>query len=556
MPILHPLRNLPGTMEILGLGRVRENPNGGLEPQIEVLCQPDIFNKSRPPAPLIRWLGVGQMALLASGNRFVNGLKRKDAPAATFSAQLYPAEKTDREKLGDGTFANTATKISTKLIENSNGWLLHVDDNSASNEDRPYVVFLPQTELIRALFGSSSDMLKQLFDGRRDPAVAPSRFRLYREQCSVDDAGRVTLTISRKIADQDVHILAAFFADQSEALMRTHDMVHQNLSTDPAYRTTTGAFLQTSWPWQDGVQMTVSGRWLHRFSGAGGAAHRFVVTKITEISFPSPPTAIVALYPNETKSDKSLPPPQGRKISSSVAPKAIRSDRAPDSGRKQDTLEVPGTTFPFSTEMKIDWTPAEVHLGRKDTSLRGDPVDGEHFLATDDPRSGGDPATGHAKLIGERNGKEAPPDRESSEARQKTWKAVERVAKQNAWSVDYWKQEGRQITPWPYRIENNGNDAPLVATLATPSGLKAIADIGSGSEVPASLGAVSNTTRSSPRTLAVDVFRLATASDWKWLGKQNRIARDRFTEVVGHLRVKRCWEDELFYAEKIEEWLA
>lgn len=561
-PILKPLVHLPGVSEILGLGRVRESPHGGLEADIECLIQPDIFNGSASSS-VREWLGVGQMNLLWSGRQFKNGSPAGNAPVFRFEGKLTTMEEEDRETLGSGRFTGTAAKERTAGLSGVPGWILRHEGRSIDPNDEeitlPKVVFLPKTELVRALFGSSSDLLKQVIDGRRDPAVHSSRYALDRDRCFVNDAREVTISVSRLISEEDAHILAAIFADRSKRLLKFHDSIHQNLVTDPAYRSPVGAFLHAQWPWPDGVEMAFSGRWLGRDKGSGMPSPRFVVTRIEKIVFPSPPTSIEVFYPEETKTDKAAPQPIGRKIAPKGRPRPIRSDRVPDRGRMTETIQSHSAIFTFAEAVNVEFTAGDVRLGRKDIGLRGDPIDGERYLSTDDARYGGDAATGQAKIAGQRGeDHDEAFERAASLARQKTWQALEKLAVRNGWGVSYWREDNNGVVAVSYRPDADETEAPLVATVQGPLVLKAVADFGSASASPASIGIVQQSQRLSPKLLAGDVFELAKGNGWRWIRRissSQSQPRTQFTKATGHSRSRKCWIDSEYYAEKLEEWL-
>lgn len=559
-PILQPLRHLSGVCEILGLGRVRENPNMGIEAWVEVLVQQDIFGRLAEPQTVTKWIGVGQMNLLASGYRFENGRQIKSAPRMRFDGMLSPIKNPERETLGTGIFAGTGANAPTAKLDKAPGWLLRHEggwlDGSDDVDKPPRVVFLPATELIRAVFGSSSDLLKQLIDGRRDPTMTRSRYSVDRSRCSVDPEGRVSLSVSRKINAEDAHVLAALFADRSERLLRFHDMIHQRLHTDPAFRTNVGAFIQAAWPWPQGVGMAFAGRWLRRTPASAGQK-RFVVTQIEKILFPSPPTAIEVKYPNETEAARGLPQPSGRTIATVGGVRPLRSDRTPGSGRTQESIDTQAAIFPFANAFEIAWSPGETYAGRKDVGLRSDPVAGERFLSTDDARSGGDAATGQAKLIGKRELRhDYEPDREGNAARQKTWEALAILAERKHWTVTYWEERTRGVRVVPYDPADVDAEAPLVATIKTDAGFKAIADFGSAIGDPASIGVERQSRRSSESLLAADVYGHARSNNWKWLSRKMRNSSHGSSRIEGHSRSRRCWKDSEYYANKLFEWLA
>jgi hypothetical protein len=238
-PILAPLANLPGVSEIQGLGRFRENPENGLEAQVEVCLQTGISASGPPASSSIRWIGVGQMNLLVPGSRFNGGQAVRSAKMDRCHDKVSLAARRTPETLGNGSFSNSTAVPLTAKIGPAPGWLLSYTPSSGSAlRGNPKFAFLP-----------------------------------------------------------------------------------------------------------------------------------------------------------------AMPPPAGRSIPATQRAHLVRSDKVPDTARKTAKSDTAGTEFSFAADIPISWTPGDVFLGRKDSGMLADPMDGETFLATDDPASGGDKATGALNFL-------------------------------------------------------------------------------------------------------------------------------------------------------------
>lgn len=575
---LAPLANLPGVCEILGLGRFRENPEHGLEAQVEVCLQTGISAFGPAASSSVRWIGVGQMNLLVPGNRFNGGKAVGSAKMDRCQGKMSLEARRTPETLGNGSFSNSPALPLTAKISPAPGWLLNYTPSSGSAlRGGPKLAFLPATELIRALFASSSVMLKQLIDGRRDPTLFPSRFFVDRQRCAVGPDGDVVIYVDRKIEREDALVLAALFADQSGRLRQFHDQIHQQLSTEPGFRDIVGAFVEPRWPWDDPVELEFEGRWFNRVNGSNGdsrqngPANRFVISRITKISFPSRPNSIEIRYPSDTITELDMPPPAGRSIPATQRAHLVRSDKVPDTARKTAKSDTAGTEFSFAADIPISWTPGHIFLGRKDSGMLADPMDGETFLATDDPASGGDKATGALNFQRASNRDEGcAPQRSSAEARRITWRTIEQISAEACWTVSYWGGASSNPRPIPYTPQVDAADPPLIAVIDKAGTLRAVADLGSGSDGCVSLGVLAAVTHADATRLAGMVMSEAERRGWKWIdrkrlaiiasqnpsGKPSSESPDGKLKIRGHRRPQKCWSDEGHYKKLLAKWLA
>ena len=561
------LEALPGITEIVAHGCVRENPGRGMEAQVEVAVQLNADASSNPARSKRIWLGVGQLGLVPSGRRFRDG--RPSGWRSTFRLEGTVQRVPRREEvLGAGRVDLGRSSFPSASVAGATGWLLEFRGSCSSDDprDHPQLVFLPALELVRALFGSSSAMLKQAFDGRRDPTMFRDRFAWDRKTSRVDEDGSVVIHADADMADADIRVVALLVADETRELLGFHDQIHQRLMQDPDFREPGGAYLELPWPWADGVGMSLEGRWIERDGGSasnGRSGHRFVVTRILGIDTPCRPRAIHFHSPFQTVHDGEMPASDSRSIAARTGMRSVATGREPDALRRPSTIETEGAEIWGAGAAPVTRHPGTVVRGRRDAGLISDPVEGDILLSTDDAHFGADRGVGrvHIRTADAIDGR----DRSVAEARRATWKALDIVVPKHGWTVTYWTAANgvRKVDFAPVR---SGDDVPMVAVVDTgAAGLRAVADAGSAGDAPVSLGVISLSGATAGQ-LAERVYEEAEARGWRWI-ERRRSKRTRspaargsivlpaVLEVSGHRRPRSCWEDEGHYVALIEKWL-
>lgn len=561
--ILHPIAHISQPVEILALGRVRDNPGpNNHEPQIEV-CVGKIDAANRTTDPFVVWVGVGQLNLLVPGHRFKGGQPMGEAPKRHQRGRLSLHPQGRTETLGAGTFEGRLQANHTDSVSECPGWLLAHESIKGDGKPAPKLVFLPKTVLIRALFGSSSTMLKQLVDGRRDKSVLPTRFSWDRESSSVDSKGNVVIVVDRKIDRADVMVLATLQSDPSKKLLKCYYSINQQFNVESGFRDENGLYLDFEWPWSAAVEFEFRGRWLRRMPKSSAAPDskwpsRFVIDEITKIFSPYPISSIEVRYPDEMLRDPEAPPSAGRTLLAKPGARTIRSDVAPKKARGYSTIDRVGTSFASLDSLEIKWTPGIVYKGPPGISIRPDEVDGETFLSTDDAVSGGDAATGQVNIRRSSKSQRAPATNaalahgQSIQAgRRKTWEALESLAANHTWHVSYFVDGDPPSKLEAYRVADF-KEPPVLAIVDTNAGLVAVADVGSTPDWPASLG-VCAVKKKDMETLVSVMFQKGQACGWKWLQRSGSGGAD--PKVVGHRRPAKCWLDPEYYQSLLEKWL-
>lgn len=589
--ILHPIAHISQPVEILALGRVRANPGlNNHEPQIEV-CVGKIDAANRTTDPFVVWVGVGQLNLLVPGHRFKGGQPMGEAPKRHQRGRLSLHPQGRTETLGAGTFEGRLQANHTDSVSECPGWLLAHESIEGDGKPSPTLVFLPKTVLIRALFGSSSTMLKQLIDGRRDKSVLPTRFSWDRESSSVDSEGKVVIVVDRKIDRSDVMVLAALQSDPSKKLLKCYYSINQQFNVESGFRDKNGLYLDFEWPWSAAVEFEFRGRWLRRVPKSSAAPDskwpsRFVIDEITKIFSPYPISSIEVRYPDEMLRDPEAPLSAGRTLLAKSGTRTIRSDVAPKKARGYSTIDV-GTSFASLDALEIKWTPGSAYKGPPGISIRPDEVDGETFLSTDDAVSGGDAATGQVNIRRSSKSQRDPAtdaalahDQSILDGRRKTWEALASLAANRKWHVSYFVDGNPQPKPEASLVTDSLVESPVLAIVETNTGLVAVADVGSTPDRPASLGVYADP-KEDMKSLALVMFQKGQACGWKWLqrsgsggdkpkssakeaGKSSEnmagessknVAEKSSEKVAGHRRSAKCWSDPKHYQSLLEEWL-
>lgn len=562
--ILHPIAHISQPVEILALGRVRDNQGlNNHEPQIEV-CFGKIDAANRIADPFVAWVGVGQLNLLVPGRRFKGGQHNGEAPKRHQRGRLSLHPQGRTETLGAGTFEARLQANHTDSVSQCPGWLLEHESIEGDGKPSPKLVFLPKTVLIRALFGSSSTMLKQLIDGRRDKSVLPTRFAWDRESSSVDSKGNVVIVVDRKIDPADVMVLATLQSDLSKKLLKCYYSINQQFNVDRGFRDINGLYLDFEWPWPDAVEFEFRGRWFHRVLKSSAAPDskwpsRFVIDEITKIFSPYPISSIEVKYLTEMLRDSEAPPAAGRTLLAKSGARTIRSDVAPQKARGYSTIDCVGTSFAEMDALEIKWTPVTVYNGPPGISIRLDEVEGETFLSTDDAVSGGDAATGQVNIRRSCKSQRAPAtnaalahDQSILDGRRKTWEALESLATQRGWHVSYFIEKKRKTKLEASLVTDFGKKPPVLAIVDTQNGLVAVADVGSTPDRPASLGVYADEELKAI-SLASVMFEKGRACGWKWLQRSG--SGGAGPKVAGHRRSAKCWSDPKHYQSLLEEWL-
>jgi hypothetical protein len=423
-------RDLPETVEIIGLGRICPPSGQAVEMEIEVYLASSLRKREFDPAIHVhrRQVSCGQMDLLVVGSRWKKGRPLDVAEDVRCSANFAFY---NHETVGAGAASERSRSPcypSTRFAD-APGLLLRRTNWDATPEGEPNVVLLPQVELIRAMFGVSSRFLIELIDGLRDPRVA-DRGLLDRDSgrtLSLPD-GTVRLVCWRKPTEEEALILAAMVSEPK--MMSLHDEVFQQLSVSKDMRAEKPTWLKVTWPFgKKPFHLAFAGRWFEREDGR----RRFIVTRISAFGLNLSFGRIEVRYPGSEggTSGDPLPPGEGRTRPGNARVPNLTKGRPPSWARRQLEILSPPVDMPTAEPIVIDYVPSGDIRRPRQSTLGEDPRERGDF-STAGREEGGDPRVGRGNV---RRGRIDPEEAAAAraDALNKTWKAIVRAAATAGW---------------------------------------------------------------------------------------------------------------------------
>lgn len=517
--------DLPGVAEIIGHGGVRAPFGEAQEVEVAVLlaCNMDApeFNSVRDAR--VRWVGCGQLDLLAAGSRWRRGAPAGYVPMERVSAAF---ELVRDERIGEGLvphpdgfrpfpsrpIATSAGFLLRRVPEQINGKLEH------SAGWKPELILLPQMELLRGLFGVSGPFLIELFDGIRNSAVLGERGLINRRHSRLQDDGTVILAASRNLSRDEALIAAAVVSDPQ--LRRLHDFVFQHLSVNSNWRGGRPIDLNLPWPWQMPIRLGIDGRWIAR----AGGGRRFLAMRLVSIGMSLPFSRIEVHHPGGEAGDRSgLPPPEGRLRSKNARIMVLTTGRAASPSRRPAEIETGSVELPNSAGVEIV-SVARGGIARIDRSGIGEDPRDEGPFGTGGRQPGADAQVGLAVTRRMGAGRSDTsmldpvlrPERDLAQALDLTWRALSTACMRAGWRLDALPMRDTVVTGAPH----GGLDLrkePLVARVSAGTRRALIVDVGSPTGDERSLGVlVPRNAALSDRALAALARKAATSVNGRW----------------------------------------
>lgn len=427
-------KDVPGTVEIVALGRILRQPSMALEAQIEVILASrlDASDFEFKHDVHCRWVASGQLDLLTIGSRWKRGF-RVDERHGERHAARYDCEKVEKLGVGAEHPVDARRRLPSRTVAGADCFLLERAGAAKGDGLGPRVVLLPQMELVRALFGVSGRMVIELIDGLRDPTVA-DRGLLDRKRSELLPDGTVRLDCWRRPTREEALILAAMVADP--ALMRLHDEVFQQLSVQKEYREDMPVWSKVTWPFPESVELDIEGRWFER----QGGALRFLGTRITGVGLRLAFTRVEVICPGagDEETPDRQPPASGRLRPANARVVVLTTGRSPSPSRRPIEIASEPVSIPASRDVSIDFV-ARTGPSRPAISSLGEDPREEGEFSTAGREGGADPAVGRAEIRRKVGGDAhaAASDRERS--LRITWAAVVAAVNKAGW----------RLTPYP-----------------------------------------------------------------------------------------------------------
>lgn len=540
-------KDLSGTAEIVGLGRVRQPSGGAQEVECQVLLAVDMDQPSFDPSTQTstRWIGCGQLDLLKAGSFWRVGTYAGDARTDIRSGAFLPSHD---EPLGLGASRQPSGSrpFPSFGIQDAPCFLL-AEAEIVGGADRRRSILLPKMELIRCLFGVGNDVLLELFDGLRGGPVAPDRSSIDRPKCSYDGDDSVVLVSSRDLSDDKALVVAAILYDKAMRVL--HRSVYQQLSVDPDMRDGRPTYVNIAWPWSDPVQMKVAGRWIERANGS----RRFLVCRIDEIAIPLPFSNIEVRHSGSSRTiDLGLPASTGRMRLSNAARPALVTGMAATSSRQPLTVATGTSGMIDRTGIVI--THVDVGAGgRGEDAVIGEERRDEASFGTGGRMEGADPEIGAANTGRGRTDSDALPPRSIKEALAKTWAAIESASAKQKWKMAALPRHGTAGPGTPFGGLKLP-DEPLVVSVSTGQSRLLVVDRGSPSGDEVSLGIlIPKNSDEDARTLAKSARKICALIHGRW---RSPTCNPSDFSVISMNRSRTLWENDDAFRDAITRKLA
>ena len=227
--------------EAVAYGGARHPPSGGSEVQVRVhwaaVRGDGRFGENCPVVS--RWIGCGQLAIVPLGSRWRRRWQVDPPfrPVSTATAICVGTETIGRSKprLGDA-------HQPFDLEPDTRCFCLELDG------DPKKIALVPVLEVIRAVFGCRSGFLRQVFDGKRDPALMRRRF-LFDPAKSKREGRTVKVFGHSKPTEREAWLAATMVA--SDVFKASHDNVRAKSQVAGGYGGAKGVPVDTSFPFAD-----------------------------------------------------------------------------------------------------------------------------------------------------------------------------------------------------------------------------------------------------------------------------------------------------------------
>lgn len=545
--------DLPGTVEIIGLGAARQPTGDAQEVEIAVLVASnmDVPTFDAQTNTHVRWVGCGQLELLAMGSRWQEGEFVGQAPGKTITGEFAFVAV---ERLGEGVDPPPPgnRRFPSRAINTAPGFLLkfQADADEAGKkavhggQSCPELIFLPQTELLRALFGVNTSFLLEMFDGIRNPAVSGERGLVNRKLSYLRDDETVVLEAARKLSDDEALIAAAIIADP--ALRELHDSVFQQLSVKPEQRAGARGSVTLKWPWEEPVSFELTGRWVKRVDNRW----RFIALNISAMGMPLPFRRVEVRHPGaEPRGGNDLPPPEGRLKPPNASVVVLTTARGASSSRRP--LEI--ATAPVNLTEAEGIEIVSVPKGGKVRGDRGyigeDPRD-EGLFGTGGRQAGADPNVGAAGTKRKRVRVADASARSQTEALDLTWKALYAACRENGWQLDALPRGNHGARDQLHGGLNLSRE-PLVARVLVGHRRLLIVDHGSPAGYECTLGIlIPRDSGSSDQALASAARKACEGVGGRWRSSKLRAFEFR---VIAINRAIEVWDNQGAYVDLLKQ---
>jgi hypothetical protein len=421
----------PETHEVVGHGRARNASSArSNQAEVEVVLAPLGRNLLfEPKVPTVSsWIGCGELATVPVGSRWRNG-------KAVGSRRMPDAF------VGEGKITSIST-ISLRDWGGGKGAAYFPINGVASG---PCFVFelkggtlekviVPMTEVLRTMFGRTSDLLLQLYGGRvADEArrfQIPERPENPERLLKPDPDGKLSMRYERAPSRQEALIAAMVLTD--DRLAESFFGVSNDLRSSLRWHDVEGVPVVATCPLGEGTRIAFEGRWIGR---ASPPSRLFLVTRLLSATYTPAFRLLEVSFPS-SKVDPRLPANYERTTIGPVETIHVRAERDPAPGRPTLEIETPGAVVTLVTGVDFRLLPEEPESAAPQSSVRVEDDRDDAEGSSGDAVQGGDRKVRRVTTRDEDLLKGPDPREVSMSA---THAAIKTFAASHGWKTSYYR---------------------------------------------------------------------------------------------------------------------
>jgi hypothetical protein len=500
--IIDSLPDTDALLEVVGFGRVQKGEDP-LEIEVQIFLAELVSDEDdsfRLDVPVLEcWIPCGQFGLVPIGSRWRCRVSEgeRQLPGKTGQVALrrgvnFPLGVTvaaPYEPRPDQKAAPSLDALPTDRNRDAPCFPVLM----VGEERRELTAIVPIMEVVRAAFGVSSHVLRQMFDGHREPALTPDRafFRQDKSKWRDHASGVYLLWCDRRLSPEEIKV--AIGIETSQVFRMAYFGVLKGLEKETSWDASQPSYVETSFPFEPTASWDYEGRWIAYPSDGGSPVRRFLITRIRRMIVPTPVRVVELSYP-ASEYEEGTPPPVGRRTISHDGKMRLTRGRPPSAGKvNRDVLSE--TVAELIKDFEI--VPLPRDYGKKPpTPVNIEQIPGEPLFSTGDRRPGGDPNVGGANV-------RRPPrpddplqlDPSLIESLEQTLAAVGVAARKKGWTVRSLGERTQGGVPLVDVIRTSRGSARVVGfvlmlEVVTDHGQLLVVDAGSDAECKRSLGLI------------------------------------------------------------------
>ena len=323
--------------EVVGYGRAMQ-PSGGRSSQVlvEVVLAPvegaDGYRFDRKVQTVSKWVGCGELGMVPVGSRWRLGKAMGQRVVKDEYMGYGIVEEIRPDLYGEWSGAKGAPFFPTRGLAGTRCFVLKLRDG---NHDH---VMIPVTEVVRRVFGRSSDLLLQVFGGRVADEV--ERFQVDPARIVSHHDGVLEMRYRTEPHRPEASLAAMILTDA--ALARSFYDVRRNLEAAVGWENDRAVVIDTTCPLVGGEMIHFEGRHLGRRHGTADQM-MFLVTGLRSFSYAKSESLQRLVVSFATRRlDRETPQGDARQRRGAADTIHVQAERDPAPGRLNFEIDMPG----------------------------------------------------------------------------------------------------------------------------------------------------------------------------------------------------------------------